>query len=152
MTGREDDYGGVEADSDDDGELENHNNDWSSFHGGRRRSIQTFRVKGGKWKPNALLDNDESLEDHAAGEITNTSTETEPELEPEPEGELQPGQCTPPKDEDSMPSCGDDTQPASLSSSERRYVVEAVSFIVEENWGNADFTCLYRVRVHGDAA
>jgi hypothetical protein len=28
--------------------------------------------------------------------------------------------------------------------------VKAVSFIVEENWGNADYTCLYRVRVHGD--
>ena len=28
--------------------------------------------------------------------------------------------------------------------------VKAVTLVVKENWGNEDYTCMYRVRVHGD--
>mmetsp|Transcript_35457 Transcript_35457/g.57827 ORF Transcript_35457/g.57827 Transcript_35457/m.57827 type:complete len:452 (-) Transcript_35457:87-1442(-) len=173
VTGREDDYGG--SSDDEDGE----NDPWS---GRRRRSIQTFAVNGGKWKPSTLFVNDASedspkeKEDYAASadptqcsadsmsceapapeEEATASILSEPETEPEP---VAAGQCTPPKDEDSLPSCSAATTSidASLSEgsdsapSQRRHVVEAVSFIIEENWGSSEFTCLYRVRVHGDAA
>ncbi|KAL7526044.1 hypothetical protein ACHAXR_003355 [Thalassiosira sp. AJA248-18] len=158
VTGREDDYGG----GDDDG-IE----DSSPFSGRRRRSIQTFAVKGGKQKPSLLFGNDspeeEGEDDASDATLCSADSEScgapptdkaslisEPEPEPDP---LPVGQCAPPKDEDSAPSCGADAS-SSASSSESnsvRQVVEAVSLIVEENWGNSEFTCLYRVRVHGDA-
>mmetsp|Transcript_14232 Transcript_14232/g.25011 ORF Transcript_14232/g.25011 Transcript_14232/m.25011 type:complete len:103 (-) Transcript_14232:69-377(-) len=98
-----------------------------------------------------------SCEAPAPEEEATASILSEPETEPEP---VAAGQCTPPKDEDSLPSCSAATTSidASLSEgsdsapSQRRHVVEAVSFIIEENWGSSEFTCLYRVRVHGDAA
>eukprot|EP00580_Thalassiosira_gravida_P021146 CAMPEP_0201675524 /NCGR_PEP_ID=MMETSP0494-20130426/39775_1 /ASSEMBLY_ACC=CAM_ASM_000839 /TAXON_ID=420259 /ORGANISM="Thalassiosira gravida, Strain GMp14c1" /LENGTH=810 /DNA_ID=CAMNT_0048158001 /DNA_START=193 /DNA_END=2622 /DNA_ORIENTATION=- len=153
VTGREDDYGG-DGDEDESGEK---NDAWS---GRRRRSIQTFAVKGGNWKPTSLFGkNDASGESPIEmGEDKNTADPTQcsgdsmscgaPEPEEEKEDEMEPmpasGQCAPPKDEDSLPSCGDDVVvSAKISSSsslnkargiQQRHVVEAVSFIVEENW------------------
>lgn len=167
VTGREDDYGGSDDDEEEEG------ND--AFSNGRRRSIQTFAVKGGTYKPSSLFDEDTAQDVSSPGDEYDSADprqcsedssscqapplEEEPELEPEyslPE----PGQCAPPKDDHSEPSCGgDEATPATATSSSstttssgaQRQVVEAVSFIIEENWGNSDYTCLYRVRVHGDA-
>jgi len=49
----------------------------------------------------------------------------------------------------------DDTEPGSCSvqascSTPPKKSVSAILVRVEENWGNPDFTCLYRVRIHGD--
>ncbi|KAL9184948.1 hypothetical protein ACHAXT_002725 [Thalassiosira profunda] len=148
VTGREDDYGG--GDEDEDVER------WA-LQGGRRRSIQTFAVKGGKLKPSSLLEKETPRGDDADGNtqctLDDLSCGAVPE-EKEPEPEIEPGQCAPPKDEDSVPSCGEDapTTPSKPSSegSGARKAIEAVSFIVEENWGG-EYTCLYRVRVHGEA-
>eukprot|EP00585_Thalassiosira_rotula_P004608 CAMPEP_0196135906 /NCGR_PEP_ID=MMETSP0910-20130528/4386_1 /TAXON_ID=49265 /ORGANISM="Thalassiosira rotula, Strain GSO102" /LENGTH=843 /DNA_ID=CAMNT_0041396103 /DNA_START=11 /DNA_END=2542 /DNA_ORIENTATION=+ len=174
VTGREDDYGG---DGDDD-ESGDKNDAWS---GRRRRSIQTFAVKGGNWKATSLIGKNDASgespiemeEEEDTADPTQCSFDSMSCGAPEPEEEEEEdemesmpaaGQCAPPKDEDSLPSCGDDiAASAKVSSSSssslnkargirRRHVVEAVSFIVEENWGNSEFTCLYRVRVHGDAA
>mmetsp|Transcript_8049 Transcript_8049/g.12118 ORF Transcript_8049/g.12118 Transcript_8049/m.12118 type:complete len:209 (+) Transcript_8049:1-627(+) len=174
VTGREDDYGG---DGDDD-ESGDKNDAWS---GRRRRSIQTFAVKGGNWKATSLIGKNDASgespiemeEEEDTADPTQCSFDSMSCGAPEPEEEEEEdemesmpaaGQCAPPKDEDSLPSCGDDVAAsAKVSSSSssslnkargirRRHVVEAVSFIVEENWGNSEFTCLYRVRVHGDAA
>eukprot|EP00571_Detonula_confervacea_P011054 CAMPEP_0172305624 /NCGR_PEP_ID=MMETSP1058-20130122/6875_1 /TAXON_ID=83371 /ORGANISM="Detonula confervacea, Strain CCMP 353" /LENGTH=846 /DNA_ID=CAMNT_0013017279 /DNA_START=7 /DNA_END=2543 /DNA_ORIENTATION=+ len=155
VTGREDDYGGSDDDDDEEG------ND--AFAGGRRRSIQTFAVKGGTWKPSSLLGDEdisipvEAYDSADPRQCSEDSSCGAPPLEEEPEPEESlpaAGQCAPPKDEDSEPSCGgDDTTSVSSSGSSnaQRQVVEAVSFIIEENWGNSEYTCLYRVRVHGDA-
>ena len=173
VTGREDDYGGGSSNSDGDVEEESGNSD--PFSGGkRRRSIQTFAVKGGKWKPSSLLeeegisedDDDEvqqdeeeydSLDARQCSDGTCEEEDGDPsydgweEEETDQESSLpEPGQCAPPKDEDSVPSCGGEMDNTSQDTHERQ-IVEAVSFIIEENWGNSEYTCLYRVRVHGDA-
>ena len=183
VTGREDDYGG--SDDDDvmeDVEDNAGDNMKASSSSRRRRSIQTFAVKGGKWKaPSSIFGSNDASEDEWTTSFKSSYDGAEPEQcddpmscppppeeeeevvasmpDPEPEEQdesLPAGQCAPPKDEDSLPSCGgegtgDSSSSASSSSSAERQVVAAVSFIIEENWGNSDFTCLYRVRVHGDA-
>ena len=138
VTGREDDYGGGDDEDEEDIGLVV---DASK----RRRSVQTFAVKGGTWKPTSLLDNN----DASLG--TGEKVEEDAPIIPEPEEEepLPFGQCAPPKDEESEPSCGGDPSSATTHSAPRQ-IVEAVTFIVEENWGNSEYTCLYRVRVHGD--
>lgn len=152
VTGREDDYGGSDDDSDEEEEGGN-----DAFLGERRRSIQTFAVTGGVWKPFSLIGDDahnisnqvkeyDSREPRKCSQES-SSCEAPPLVKSEPESVPAAGQCAPPKDEDSEPSCGGD---GTTSSGAQRQVVEAVSFIIEENWGNSDFTCLYRVRVHGD--
>ena len=169
VTGREDDYGSPITDDDDDEEEEEGGPNDPFSNGRRRRSIQTFGVKGGQWKPTSLLGNDETLdinvekkmEDYDSQEARqcpdgSTSCDAaallDDDEEEEEEESLPVGQCAPPKDEDSEPSCGGDSDSdASSSSSKKRQIVEAVSFIIEENWGNSEYTCLYRVRVHGDA-
>ena len=137
----------------------------SVVDGSRHRSIQTFAVKGGLWKPRLLEDDVFSFSsvdnDGIATQVKNKEKEELVEVINDDNDEnleiVSPGQCTPPKDEDSLPSCGDNNNDIShknesgrSSNSNRRRIVKAVSFIVEENWGNADYTCLYQVRVHGD--
>ncbi len=80
------------------------------------------------------------------GDDNEILSSNEPQLEVE-DYEIPAGSCAPPKEPDDVPSCGGDT---SSSDQSERQVVSAVSFIVEENWGNHEYTCLYRVRVHGD--
>jgi hypothetical protein len=154
VTGREDDYGGGDDDSI-NGDEKGGEND-TPFPGGRRRSIQTFAVKGGRWEPPSLLvDDGASSDDDIAIEVVEENT---PMMIVDA---VAPGQCAPPKDEDSPPSCGGDATDNSASKAssygggggggDRRKIVAAVSFIVEENWGEAEYTCLYRVRVHGAA-
>lgn len=121
VSGREDDYGKREE------------GDESS-----RRSVQTFVVKGGKLNG---LDSDDVEEDNES-----ETHSDEPDLEVD--YEIPAGSCTPPKEPDEIPSCGGDT--SSSSDKSERQIVSAVSFIIEENWGNSDYTCLYRVQVHGD--
>ncbi|KAL7492623.1 hypothetical protein ACHAWT_003292 [Skeletonema menzelii] len=104
----------------------------------RRRSVQTFAVKGGKVRDSGTEENG------GDGDIPSIN---EPELEVE-DYEIPAGSCVPPKEPDDVPSCGGDTTSSSHQS--ERQVVSAVSFIIEENWGNNEYTCLYRVRVHGD--
>eukprot|EP00984_Skeletonema_dohrnii_P006379 scaffold2282_cov77-Skeletonema_dohrnii-CCMP3373.AAC.3 len=127
VSGREDDYGG--------GDVEETS---SSDSDRRRRSIQTFTVKGGKVKESDM--EEEGSDDDILGS-------DEPGLEVE-DYEIPAGSCAPPKEPDDVPSCGGDT--SSSSDESERQVVSAVSFIIEENWGNNDYTCLYRVRVHGE--
>jgi hypothetical protein len=148
VTGREDDYGGGSG-NEDGGDGTREEDDFS-LQGSRRRSIQTFAVKGGRWKPSSLLAGDDATSSAIEEEKENVSEMITIEDAP---GVLTPGQCSPPKDEDSLPSCGGDDTTASTSDGPgyQRKVVEAVSFIVDENWGNAEYTCLYRLRVHGDA-
>ena len=140
----------------------------SVVDGSRHRSIQTFAVKGGLWKPRLLEDDVFSFSsinnDGIATQVKNKEKEELVEVIIDDDDDddenpeiVSPGQCTPPKDEDSLPSCGDNNNDIShkkesgrSNNSNRRRIVKAVSFIVEENWGNADYTCLYRVRVHGD--
>lgn len=124
VSGREDDYGGGDGDE-------------TSDSVSRRRSIQTFTVKGGMVK--------ESGSEEEGGDDISTD---EPELEVE-DYEIPAGSCAPPKEPDDVPSCGGDMSTSSDQS--ERQIVSAVSFIIEENWGNNEYTCLYRVRVHGDA-
>jgi hypothetical protein len=60
------------------------------------------------------------------------------------------------KDEKVLEGINDD-DPASCSaeaascSAPPRIGVAGVTFKVLENWGNTEFTCLYRVRIHGEA-
>ena len=169
VTGREDDYGSPIMDDDEEEEEEEggHNDPFSNER--RRRSIQTFGVKGGQWKPTSLLGNDEALDTNVEKKMEDYDSQEarqcpdgstscyaaallDDDNEEEEEESLPVGQCAPPKDEDSEPSCGGDSHSdASSSSSKKRQIVEAVSFIIEENWGKSEYTCLYRVRVHGDA-
>jgi SUN domain-containing protein 1/2 len=63
--------------------------------------------------------------------------------------------ATSPKEEEALED-RDDDNPASCSteaascSAPPRISVAGVTFKVLENWGNSDFTCLYRVRIHGE--
>ena len=154
VTGREDDYGGYEDEEE-------------SSRKRRQRSVQTFGVKGGKWKPQSSLDNP----------VLGPASPTEPEesqctfddlectveqqgQEKSADSEIDPiaqalvsqgggGECKPNYDDmEAIPSCDDDS--AQDSSSSERHVVAAVSFIFEENWGSPHYTCLYRVQVHGE--
>ena len=88
----------------------------------------------------------ESDMEETGGDADSLSSD-EPGLEVE-DYEIPAGSCAPPKEPDDVPSCGGDT--SSSSDESERQVVSAVSFIIEENWGNNDYTCLYRVRVHGE--
>ena len=124
VSGREDDYGGGAGSNE------------KSKSDRRRRSIQTFAVKGGKVKE---LGEKEEKSDNRS---TNLIAE-----ELEGEEEIPAGSCAPPKELDEIPSCGE----AHSSAQSERQLVSAVSFIIEENWGNNEYTCLYRVRVHGDS-
>ena len=145
----------------------------------RRRSIQTFAVAGGRWKPPSLLINDSSEDNTEIDDepydsrdprqcsedspSCDASFEADENDDMELDDESLPvGQCAPPKDVDSVPSCGADMTSSTVSettkkfrgggktSAQARKLVEAVSFIIEENWGNREYTCLYRIRVHGD--
>ena len=127
VTGREDDYG------------EGGDGDETSNSDRPRRSIQTFTVKGGKMKESGMEEEKEGGDNVGSDE---------PELEVK-DYEIPAGSCAPPKEPDDVPSCGGDTSSSSIQSV--RQVVNAVSFIIEENWGNNEYTCLYRVRVHGDS-
>eukprot|EP00984_Skeletonema_dohrnii_P005589 scaffold1970_cov78-Skeletonema_dohrnii-CCMP3373.AAC.3 len=129
VSGREDDYGGGGAEETSSSDSER-----------RRRSIQTFTVKGGNVKASGME------EKGGDAEILGSD---EPGLEVE-DYEIPAGSCAPPKEPDDVPSCGGDTSSSSDQSQIERQVVSAVSFIIEENWGNNDYTCLYRVRVHGE--
>ncbi|KAL7535176.1 hypothetical protein ACHAWF_005078 [Thalassiosira exigua] len=153
VTGREDDYG---ADGEEEDEVED-------ARGGRRRSVQTFAVRGGTWTPSSLLGGAKPPEDGSTDEAEDVADPARRGEEEEEEAEEPPalaaGQCAPPADEDSEPSCGGDPTSSSSSPSsgagdegggERRRVVGAVSFVVEETWGDPGYACLYRVRVHGD--
>lgn len=53
-----------------------------------------------------------------------------------PESPRVEGSCT-----SDMSSCGESSDIP---------VVAAVSFFIDENWGNENFTCIYRIRVHGE--
>ncbi len=149
----------------------------------RRRSIQTFTVKGGHRKPSSVLGNDSPSEDTTdiddeyydsrdPRQCPEDSSSCVASLEVnddddgiELENESMPvGQCAPPKDIDSLPSCGADATSSTAtttlkkrrgggatSAARERQIVAAVAFVIEENWGNKEYTCLYRVRVHGDA-
>ena len=57
--------------------------------------------------------------------------------------------CSAPEDEETeaVASCSGD--PTTAFSSET--LVRAITLQVLDNWGNADYTCLYRIRVYGDA-
>lgn len=44
----------------------------------------------------------------------------------------------------SYPSCGDEEDDSDIEMP----IVSAVSFFIDGNWGNENYTCLYRVRVH----
>jgi Sad1 / UNC-like C-terminal len=50
-------------------------------------------------------------------------------------------------DDDAAASCSAE---ATSCTSPPKKSVAAISFKVYENWGNAELTCLYRVRVHGE--
>mmetsp|Transcript_17397 Transcript_17397/g.36269 ORF Transcript_17397/g.36269 Transcript_17397/m.36269 type:complete len:795 (-) Transcript_17397:54-2438(-) len=126
----------------------------------RQRSIQTFTVKGGHLKTYSGLNDVEviSTKSHpnrseSSDDLYEESDQTQCSLDSiscdstqapvEESPSAGAGQCSFPSDEDEEPSCGDEV-------ASERHLVEVVSFIIDENWGNADFTCLYRVRVHGD--
>ena len=155
VAGLEDDYGGSSS-SGDDGEAEYVSDEHRRQ---RRRSIQTFAVKGGKLKPKLSDENESGREENGScsdgSQSCGAPFEEEEDVDDVIEEALPAaGQCAPPKDEDSLPSCGGEdmsSQSTNRSSKQEPFVVKAVSFIIEENWGNADYTCLYRVRVHGDA-
>jgi len=184
VIGREDDYAGVSDEEEDveEGKEEEQHHAWP---GGRRRSVQTFTVNRGEWRPPPLFASEDGsvheeahsgafsvitqcsdgaascTADSSLGEREEVKISAVPLMpEPDPE-ELAPGQCAPPTDKDSLPSCsGDGATSSSATTTDsdsaiikpQRHVVEAVSFIVEENWSKNDYTCLYRVRVHGDVA
>jgi len=125
-SGRKDDYGGGDGD------------EWSNSDR-RRRSIQTFTVEGGKVKGSG-----------SEGEGGDDIGSVEPELEID-DYEIPAGSCAPPKEPEGVPSCGGGDMPfSSAVDQSERQIVSAVSFIIEENWGNNEYTCLYRVRVHGE--
>merc|ERR1711971_1050348 len=108
----------------------------------RRRSLQTFGVHGGK----PLEQQGDAITDA----ITSSEQQGDATFEPEEDDFLPPGSCRPPVD-DEPPSCGDEKPAPSSEGRDERHIVEAVSFVIEENWGNSEYTCLYRVRVHGEA-
>ena len=160
VSGREDDYGGTDE-----------------SEGGakkrQRRSTQTFAVNGGNWKPPPSAETSKetasavssiestqcSFDDLECKAYSNSQQKpTEPALDPIAKALAAQGgggECTASYDDmEAVPSCGDDgSDPASSSTSsgDKRHTVAAVSFIIEDNWGNPDYTCLYRVQVHGDA-
>ena len=128
----------------------------------RRRSIQTFAVKGGKLNPLSLFDYETFDE---ATKTPNTSLENEvndkehadpmqcktdsmscsalPQQPSSSESEVfEEGQCGFPHDGNVVPSCGDGDPTSSSSSPDggRRHMVEAVSFIIEENYFIINFS------------
>lgn len=134
VTGRGDDYGAVDKDDEE--------TKYSDQRGiKRRRSIQTFVVKGGN-EQTPFYEKSESENESKTINSDRISFQTE---DPAEDDDLPPGSCAPPKDDEVEPSCGGDKP----SGDSPRHIVEAVSFIIEENWGGA-YTCLYRVRVHGE--
>ena len=133
VTGREDDYGAVNED--DEATKNSYQRDIK-----RRRSIQTFVVKGGN-KQTLFHEEDGSENESETLEGDKISFQ----MEGPANDDLPPGSCAPPQDDEVEPSCGGD-KPGGDSP---RHIVEAVSFIIEENWGG-EYTCLYRVRVHGE--
>ena len=58
--------------------------------------------------------------------------------------------------DDDYPNDDDESGSASCSMSssscspQPQHVVAGVTFQILDNWGNPDFTCLYRFRIHGD--
>lgn len=157
VSGREDDYGGYEEEE-------------NAPQKRRRRSTQTFAVRGGKWKPRSWQ------EDESAKSASPVDTEQQCSFDDQEckakqaspkasELDLDPlekalaaqgggGECKPNYDDiEAVPDCGGDSDVPSGSSEASlndRSVVAAVTFIIEENWGHPDYTCLYRIQVHGD--
>ena len=91
-----------------------------------RRSTQTFVLK-----PKLMKDDETSTEEESADD----------------EDMFTGGSCTATK-----PSCGSDTGLENNDDDQtivNAPVVASISFVIDENWGNDDFTCIYRIRVHG---
>ena len=152
VTGKEDDYGGYEDEEE-------------SLRKRRRRSVQTFGVKGGTWKPQTTLESpmlgpashseeSQCTFDDLECDVNQKAPEKAADFDIDPIAQALAsqgggGECKPNYDDmEAIPSCGDDSAPDSSSS--ERHVVAAVSFIIEENWGSPHYTCLYRVQVHGE--
>ncbi len=97
------------------------------------RSTQTFAVGSG-----SLIANNgkEAAEEEEGGEKATGGEEND----------MFGGSCSAAK-----PSCGAEVlDDYDLSQSVEVPPVAAVSIIVDENWGHKYFTCIYRVRIHGD--
>ncbi|KAL7478565.1 hypothetical protein ACHAW6_004324 [Cyclotella cf. meneghiniana] len=169
VSGRNDDYGGSD---------ESNEASFRARNDRRRRSIQTFGVNGGTWKPPSQIDVETlketktttstgteesqcSFDDLECSANQTSQKQVEPELDPIAKALAaqvgRGGECVPNYDDiKSVPSCGVDDSDSSASSlpspnKDTRHIIAAVSFIIVENWGNEEYTCLYRLQVHGDA-
>eukprot|EP00594_Rhizosolenia_setigera_P010880 CAMPEP_0178962424 /NCGR_PEP_ID=MMETSP0789-20121207/14352_1 /TAXON_ID=3005 /ORGANISM="Rhizosolenia setigera, Strain CCMP 1694" /LENGTH=637 /DNA_ID=CAMNT_0020646563 /DNA_START=84 /DNA_END=1998 /DNA_ORIENTATION=+ len=58
------------------------------------------------------------------------------------------GSCTMPETEDEVPSCGGDEEEEEEENN--RSPIKAITLHIEDNWGNEDYTCLYRLQVFGE--
>ena len=154
VSGREDDYGGYEDEE-------------QGSQKRRRRSTQTFAVRGGKWTPpssgkeeaiktasSADTEQQCSFDDQECQAKQTQQKSSELELDPLEKALAAQGgggECKPNYDDiEAVPDCEGDSEMPSESSGSDRYLVAAVTFIIEENWGHPEYTCLYRVQVHGD--
>jgi len=93
-----------------------------------RRSTQTFAVGSGA----LILDGDVGPNEEKIGEEKEEGDNNDM---------FGGGSCSATK-----PSCGavyDSNESVELPP------VAAVSIIIDENWGHEDYTCIYRVRIHG---
>lgn len=64
------------------------------------------------------------------------------------EDEMAEGSCS-----ETKPTCSSedgDNHDVIQNDQYKSPIVAAVSFVVDDNWGNDAFTCIYRVRVHGE--
>ncbi|KAL3771284.1 hypothetical protein ACHAWO_005941 [Cyclotella atomus] len=156
VSGREDDYGGYEGNEE-------------TTQKRRMRSTQTFAVNGGTWKLQTGLEEETSespmntdpeqqcsFDDLECNAKQAAPKDTEPHYDPLAAALAAQGgggECKPNyEDMTAVPDCGSDSQDNNIPLTKgERNIVAAVSFIIEENWGNPEYTCLYRVQVHGYA-
>jgi hypothetical protein len=153
VSGREDDYGGYEG----NGEIAKKR---------RIRSTQTFALKGCVWKLQTGLEEEPSeppvnteseqqcsFDDLECNAKQAPPKDTEPQYDPLAAALAAQGgggECKPNyEDMSAVPDCGSDSSDFPDSTKDERNIVAAVSFIIDENWGNPEYTCLYRVQVHG---
>ena len=115
--------------------------DTRSSSSSRRRSSQTFDFGTGI-KPSYMTEEEEEEEEDTMNEMQGFGGGTDPSS----------GSCSA-----TQPSCGFDSgdggdAAASSSAAPLNSAVQALTIHVEDNWGHPDYTCIYRIRVHGQVA
>ncbi len=112
-----------------------------------RRSSQTFKLrpKPGTDVDDMMYDNEDVMHEDDADDDNDDDDNEKGKIKED--GMFGGGSCSATK-----PSCGSEVIGEDEEESENimeALTIASISFIIDENWGNEDFTCIYRIRVHG---